>query len=62
MLAQNQFSVPQFLYLNTSVGIYVGVDILPFKVLIFTFWSFLWSKTSMRKTFSSTLVGFPEMF
>ena len=31
--------------------------ILPFEVLIFDFWSFLWSKTSMRKSFSSTLVG-----
>ena len=31
--------------------------ILPFEVLIIAFRSFLWSKTSMFKSFSSTLVG-----
>ena len=33
---------------------------LPFEALSFAFWSFLWSKTSMVKSFSKTLASFPE--
>ena len=47
---------------NLGIGISIGIDIvisLPFEALIFTFRSFLWSKTSMVKSFSYTLASFP---
>ena len=52
-------------HLGISIGIDVSIGIsivnlfLSFKALIFAFRSFLWSKTSMAKSFSNTLASFP---
>ena len=43
---------------NLGIGIDIVIS-LPFEALIFTFRSFLWSKTSMVKSFSYTLASFP---
>ena len=43
---------------NLGIGIDIVIS-LPFEALIFTFRSFLWSKTSMVKSFSNTLASFP---
>ena len=51
---------------NLSIGISASASasalevFLPFEALIFAFWSFLLSKTSMVKSSSNTLASFPE--
>ena len=52
-------------HLSISIDIDVGISIgivnffLPFEALSFAFRSFLWSKTSMVKSFSTTFVNLP---
>ena len=46
-------------HLGISIGISIVNLFLSFKALIFAFRSFLWSKTSMAKSFSNTLASFP---